>query len=76
MSKFSAMTTLMGERAAGDLMASVVEKSAAQWRSRCEACGEFMRSTDFNLEALEVTDKVLCPDCAESAFDALAEGAG
>jgi hypothetical protein len=74
MTRYSAMTTLMGERAAGDLIAAVVDKAATQWRSRCEGCGEYMCSADFNLEAWEVTDKVLCPDCAESAFDAMTEG--
>lgn len=35
----------------------------------CEECGEFMDMTEINVEAFELTGQVLCPGCAEIAFE-------
>lgn len=40
---------------------------------RCECCGESVELADLNVEAFEVTGEILCPLCAESAFEELAD---
>lgn len=35
----------------------------------CEECGEFMDAEDINVEAFEVTGRLLCPECAEAALE-------
>lgn len=35
----------------------------------CEDCGESMDGFDVNVEAFEITGLILCPGCADAAFE-------
>lgn len=35
----------------------------------CEECGEFLDATEVNVEAFELTGKLLCAGCAEEAIE-------
>jgi len=35
----------------------------------CESCGEGLDAGEINVEAFELSGKVLCPDCAAELFE-------
>ena len=34
----------------------------------CEGCGEPMDASDVNVEAFEMSGRILCPECADEIF--------